>query len=37
MCGSLEVKISPKLGSARHCNPIPKLKLPIKLFATLAS
>jgi len=29
--------ISSKSGSARHCSPIPKLKLPSKLFATLAS
>jgi len=38
MCGGWEraPKISSKSGSARHCSPILKLKLPIKLFATLA-
>jgi len=35
MCWGL--KISFKSGSAQHCSPITKIKLPSKLFATLAS
>jgi len=30
-------KIPSKSGSAWHCSTIPKLKLPSKLFVTLAS